>query len=124
MVAVSLLELAVATNLRADELREIESLLREKKQLILEGPPGSGKTYVGEKFARYFTGNPLEGKAANSRLKVVQFHQSYGYEDFIQGIRPETREAKDGTKNLEYHVRPGVFKKFCDDARGELGAPT
>lgn len=101
-----------ATNLTELELDELESLLRSKRQLILEGPPGGGKTYVAELLARYFTGNPLHGRT-NNYLLTVQFHQSYSYEDFIQGIRPETNSAG----QLQYHVRSGIFKAFCDEAR-------
>jgi len=105
----SLGELAKLTNFTRLELEEIESLLWDKKQIIFEGPPGAGKTYVAELFARYFTGNPLKGPH-DDRLKIVQFHQSYGYEDFVQGIRPETNEKR----QLEYHVRDGIFKRLCD----------
>lgn len=115
----SMEELSDATNLSVEELKEIELLLKEKRQLIFEGPPGAGKTFVAEKFARYFTDNPLNEKTCNGRLRIVQFHQSYGYEDFIQGIRPETKEGGEGDGRLEYHVRPGIFKQFCDDARAD-----
>jgi len=108
----SLDDLARVTYTGADELRELEALLNERKQVILEGPPGSGKTFIADKFARYFTNNPLEGPH-DERLVMVQFHQSYGYEDFVQGIRPETNDQG----QLEYHVRDGIFKRFCEVAR-------
>jgi len=104
----SLGELAELTNLTQPELEEIEYLLEDKKHVIFEGPPGAGKTYVTELFARYFTGNPLEG-SHDERLEIVQFHQSYGYEDFVQGIRPETNKKG----QIEYHVRDGIFKRLC-----------
>ncbi len=102
---------AERTNLGQQELGELAFLIRSKKQMIFEGPPGAGKTYVAELFARHFTGNTLEGPH-DERVVVVQFHQSYGYEDFVQGIRPETN-AKG---QLEYRVRDGVFKRLCDTA--------
>jgi 5-methylcytosine-specific restriction protein B len=104
-------QLAQLTNFEGAELLELESLLRQKKQIILEGPPGSGKTYIAELFGRYITGNPLRGDH-DERLVIVQFHQSYGYEDFVQGIRPETNDAG----QLEYHVRDGIFKRLCEVA--------
>ena len=82
-------DLARETHMSIAQLSEIESLLREKQQIILEGPPGTGKTYIARLFARYFTGNSLNGQP-DERVQVVQFHQSYGYEEFIQGIRPAT----------------------------------
>lgn len=45
-------------------------------------------------------------------VKVVTFHQSYGYEDFIEGINAETEDGK-----ISYQVKDGVFKKFCNDAK-------
>jgi len=106
--------LAAATFLETKELREIGELLTEKKQIILEGPPGSGKTFVADKFARHFTDNPLRGELTNDRLEIVQFHQSYGYEDFVQGIRPKTNPE---TLQVEYHVEPGIFLRLCERAR-------
>jgi MoxR-like ATPase len=103
-------DLVQATHLSFEELSEIEDLLKYRKQIVLEGPPGSGKTFVARLFARYFTGNPLDG-APDERVQVVQFHQSYGYEEFVQGIRPST---KDGV--LHYDLEPGVFMTLCATA--------
>jgi hypothetical protein len=71
------------THLNESVLQEINELLLTKRQLIFEGPPGSGKTFVAEKFARWFTGQPLDATSPlNEQVEIVQFHQSYGYEDF------------------------------------------
>ena len=105
--APSMKDLIEVTNTSEEELDELNEILDEKKQIIIEGPPGTGKTFLAERFGRYLTKNPLEGPLKNhKRFKIVQFHQSYGYEDFIHGIRPETTE--DG--QLRYTLVDGVFK--------------
>lgn len=75
--------------------------------LILYGPPGTGKTY--RLKSRYL---PRYQEEAGDRFEFVTFHQSYAYEDFVEGIRPVT---KNGT--VTYEVRPGVLKRLCDRAR-------
>ena len=101
-------QLSEMTNLDVDVLTELEELVLEKRQLIFQGPPGCGKTFVGDLLARYLTGNPLQGDH-DDRYVVVQFHQSYSYEDFVQGIRPET--GSDG--QIRYEVKDGVFRQLC-----------
>ena len=55
----------------------------DKKQIILQGPPGTGKTFIAKKIA-----NQLAERKDN--VKIVQFHPSYGYEEFIEGLKPVT----------------------------------
>lgn len=78
--------------------------LRRKKNLILKGPPGVGKTFVAQTLAY-----ALMGEVDAERVEMVQFHQSYGYEEFIQGLRP--------TANGSYTLRDGIFTLFCQRAR-------
>jgi 5-methylcytosine-specific restriction protein B len=75
--------------------------------IILYGPPGTGKTYrlKNDYLPRY-------QDEAGDRFEFVTFHQSYAYEDFVEGIRPVT---ENGT--VTYEVRPGVLKRLCDRAR-------
>jgi 5-methylcytosine-specific restriction enzyme B len=106
-------ELVDWTNMDSSELGELLALLEEKKQVILYGPPGSGKTYVADALARHLSGNSIDPDVGelNARYELVQFHQSYGYEDFIQGIRPST----DG-ETLTYVVQDGILKLLRDRA--------
>ena len=90
-------------------IRTLEKLLLDKGQLILYGPPGTGKTWLGEKFARYFAGS-------SARVRVVQFHPSYSYEDFVEGIRPDLEGDQ-----VRYSVRSGIFSRLCDEARTQPG---
>ena len=98
------------------------------KNTILYGPPGTGKTYNSVIYAvAICDGKPVdeltdyaavmsrynELKKAG-RISFTTFHQSYGYEEFIEGIKPIIDENK---QDIGYTIEPGVFKKFCDNAK-------
>jgi 5-methylcytosine-specific restriction enzyme B len=85
-------------------------LLRHKKNLVLQGAPGTGKTFVAKRLAYL-----LMGKRDDSRIQMVQFHQSMTYEDFVQGYRPAT----DGGFKLEN----GSFHKFVAAALAKPNLP-
>ena len=87
-----------------DIFNEIVELLFRKKNIILQGAPGVGKTFLAKKIAYQ-----LIGMKKNENIEIVQFHQSYSYEDFIQGIRPTTTG--------EFKVRNGIFYNFCENAK-------
>jgi hypothetical protein len=83
-----------------DKVRAMLRTLAAKRNLILQGPPGVGKTFVAKNLAYCHM-----GQKDPERVGLVQFHQSYSYEDFVEGIRPD---GKGGFK-----VQDGVFKRFC-----------
>ena len=88
------------------QLSTILTRLRHKRNIILQGAPGVGKTFVAERIAF-----ALMGAADNRRLKAIQFHQSYGYEDFIQGWRPNAQGG--------FTLRDGHFYEFCRRAQAD-----
>ena len=93
------------TGYSADQLTDWVAQWRRKQQLILYGPPGTGKTYLAERLARYL----VDGGGFS---QLVQFHASYAYEDFVQGIRPQVVEGA-----LHYELAAGHFLRFCTKAR-------
>jgi len=82
------------------------TLLRRKKNLILQGPPGVGKSFLAKRLAY-----SLMGEEDAKRVTMIQFHQSYSYEDFIQGFRPS------GGDGASFEKRDGVFYSFCKKAQ-------
>ena len=88
-----------------DKFKEIVELLFRKKNIILQGAPGVGKTFLAKKIAYQ-----LIGMKKDENIETIQFHQSYSYEDFIQGIRPTT--------SGDFKVRNGIFYNFCENAKG------
>ena len=87
-------------------LAEVIDVLRFKRQIIFYGPPGTGKTYVARALADYVAGDP-------SRRKVVQFHPSYAYEDFVEGYRPTGASDSGGVR---FELKPGPFRELAEAA--------
>jgi 5-methylcytosine-specific restriction protein B len=93
-----------------DELRQILLRLETRKAMIVQGPPGVGKTFLARRLAY-----ALMKEVDNERLEMVQFHQSYSYDDFVRGYRP--LESKGGGFGLQN----GVFYDFCQKAVNDPG---
>ena len=90
----------------SSSLQNIVALLEKKKQIIFQGPPGTGKTYVAKELANCLAG-------ADGSVRIVQFHPSYSYEDFVQGLRP--RVSADG--QLGYELVEGPLLEVAEQAR-------
>jgi 5-methylcytosine-specific restriction protein B len=84
--------------------------LRRRRALLLQGPPGTGKTYLARRLAWL-----LLGARDEARIELIQFHPSYGYEDFILGFRP----GADG----QFQLVPGVLPLLCQRAAQDPGRP-
>lgn len=89
-----------------EDYKSLVSLLRSKKNLILQGAPGVGKTFAAKRLAYSMMGERNEG-----RVKQIQFHQNYSYEDFVMGYKP---------KGSEFELQYGVFYRFCQKAANDL----
>ena len=93
-----------------DFLKEIRTLLEDRRQIVFQGPPGTGKTYVAQKLAEYLAGSP-------DRVTIVQFHPSYAYEDFVQGLRPTLDQGQAG-----FELSKGPLREAADRAEEEPDA--
>ena len=85
-----------------DRYNTLKALLLTKKNVILQGAPGVGKTFAAKRLAY-----SIMGEKDTNRVKMVQFHQSYSYEDFIMGFRPT---------ETGFELKKGVFYEFCRKA--------
>lgn len=114
-----------------DTKKDIDNTIYLPKNIILYGPPGTGKTFNTMAYAvaiiekKNFNEVKVEADDDYSKVKdryenykttglidFVTFHQSYGYEEFVQGIKPVTKNG-----SISYEVQDGIFKKFCDNAK-------
>ena len=97
-----------------DWLGRAIDLLREKRQIIFFGPPGTGKTYVAQALADHLTSD-----GGNSQL--IQFHPSYSYEDFFEGFRPRQGIADSG--QLTFELVPGPLRRIAQEAADDRSHP-
>ena len=89
-----------------NDYKRLESLLLRKKNLILQGAPGVGKTFAAKRLAY-----ALMGEKDNNRVMQVQFHQNYSYEDFVMGYKPNEEGG--------FELKNGIFYRFCKRAAAD-----
>lgn len=90
--------------------RRMKALLLSKKNIILQGAPGVGKTYSAKRLAY-----SIMGEKDPSRVEFIQFHQSYAYEDFIMGYKPNEEGG--------FYLKKGVFYNFCKKVKADPDRP-
>jgi MoxR-like ATPase len=98
-------EISEITGFQTSELNRWIRTINRKQQAIIQGPPGTGKTFLAQKLAQHLIGS------GDGFSDIIQFHPAYTYEDFIQGIRPQSQDGE-----LTYPIVPGRFLEFCEKA--------
>lgn len=116
------LDLTSSNNHENDLLNKCQELLESNYNLILTGAPGTGKTYLAKQIAAsiilekeinsYNELNSEEKANIKNQMGFVQFHPSYDYTDFVEGIKP--------TKDKLFERQDGIFKEFCKKALDEI----
>lgn len=109
------------------ESNNTQKMLNQNSSLnqILYGPPGTGKTYHTIDKALEILGKNLESRddkkakfdeyVKNGQIVFTTFHQSYGYEEFVEGIKPRI-DREENSKEIKYEIKDGIFKELCEKA--------
>ncbi|MDQ1712059.1 MAG: 5-methylcytosine-specific restriction enzyme [Frankiaceae bacterium] len=96
-------------------LAETVELLNDKRQVVLYGPPGTGKTYLAQELCKALV------ESSGGEFAIVQFHPSYAYEDFFEGLRP--RPSTDGSGGIYFDVVPGPLRRLAKQATDDPTHP-
>lgn len=105
-------------NIERNQMEKYLKLLEASKNLILTGAPGTGKTYLAKEIAKQMIGVESDEELKKSeQYAFVQFHPSFDYTDFVEGLRP-TQPDENG--NIGFELKDGIFKEFCKKAAEKL----
>ncbi len=96
---------AISDYFDSSVMTKLKTILKKKKQIILYGPPGTGKTWHAKNLLS-------RDEEKINKIDFVTFHPSFGYEEFIEGLRPNTDE----NGSLTFHIHDGIFKQFAQTA--------
>jgi 5-methylcytosine-specific restriction protein B len=124
-----------------DVVNNFVAHLEKSKNIIFNGAPGTGKTFLAKQIALHLIfpekkniDNIIKEKNLNeddrkkykARCCFVQFHPSYDYTDFVEGLRPtlpDDNKNKDDNKNIGFKLKPGIFMRFCEKAKKDVKNP-
>lgn len=96
-----------------DKINELADKLKKSKNIILRGAPGTGKTYLARQIAASLIGEDEDKLNESEQYGFVQFHPSYDYTDFVEGLRPITGDEQE---QVSFKLVDGIFKEFCKRA--------
>lgn len=114
----------------SEEIKRAAQLLENSGQIVLQGAPGCGKTYITTELAVYLCDGSVPSTReqlkkrykelqAEGRISFTTFHQSLDYEEFVEGLKPDTDSLND--KDMRFVVKPGIFKRICMAASATNG---
>lgn len=117
----------------SEEIKRAAQLLENSGQIVLQGAPGCGKTYITTELAVYLCDGSVPSTReqlkkrykelqAEGRISFTTFHQSLDYEEFVEGLKPDTDSLND--KDMRFVVKPGIFKRICMAASAADGNNT
>lgn len=97
-------------------LKRLQDLILTNKQIILTGAPGTGKTWNAKEIASELVNYSKESKEYKFQVEFIQFHPSYDYTDFMEGLKPFIYNNANNQNQPNFELKNGIFKEFCRKA--------